>query len=95
MKEKDMQSVEEILGKLETADNTTKNRIENILVDKGKSVVPELVHQLQVVRGVKRGVVAMTLIRIGRASVEYLKKAAYNNKDFEWLQNTLFLKLKA
>ena len=33
MKEKDMQSVEEILGKLETADNTTKNRIENILVD--------------------------------------------------------------
>ena len=37
-----MQSVEEILGKLETADNTTKNRIENILVDKGKSVVPEL-----------------------------------------------------
>ena len=31
MKEKDMQSVEEILGKLETADNTTKNRIEIFL----------------------------------------------------------------
>ena len=34
-----MQSVEEILGKLETADNTTKNRIENILVDKGKAEI--------------------------------------------------------
>ena len=88
-----MQSVEEILGKLETADNTTKNRIENILVDKGKSVVPELVHQLQVVRGVKRGVVAMTLIRIGEASVEYLKKAA-NNKDFEWVAKYLISEIK-
>lgn len=90
-----MQSVEEILGKLETADNTTKNRIENILVDKGKSVVPELVHQLQVVRGVKRGVVAMTLIRIGEASVEYLKKLLIITKILNGLQNTLFLKLKA
>ena len=90
-----MQSVEEILGKLETADNTTKNRIENILVDKGKSVVPELVHQLQVVRGVKRGVVvAMTLIRIGEASVEYLKKAANNNKDFEWVAKYLISEIK-
>ena len=31
-----MQSVEEILGKLETADNTTKNRIENILLELAK-----------------------------------------------------------
>ena len=90
-----MQSVEEILGKLETADNTTKNRIENILVDKGKSVVPELVHQLQVVRGVKRGVVAMTLIRIGEASVEYLKKAANNNKDFEWVAKYLISEISS
>ena len=84
-----MQSVEEILGKLETADNTTKNRIENILVDKGKSVVPELVHQLQVVRGVKRGVVAMTLL------LNILKKLLIITKILNGLQNTLFLKLKA
>ena len=84
-----MQSVEEMLGKLETADNTTKNKIENILVDKGTAVVPELVNQLQVVRGVKRGVVAMTLIRIGSPSVEYLKKAANANKDFEWIAEYL------
>ena len=80
-----MQTVEEMLGKLETADNTTKNKIENILVDKGTAIVPELVNQLQVVRGVKRGVAAMSLIRIGEASVEYLKKAAHDNKDFEWI----------
>ena len=89
-----MQSVEEMLGKLETADNTTKNNIENILVDKGSEVVPELVHQLQVVKGVKRGVAAMSLIRIGEASVEYLKKAASCNKDFEWVAKYLISEIK-
>ena len=94
MKEKDMHSVEEMLGKLETADNTTKNKIENILVDKGTAVVPELVNQLQIVRGVKRGVAAMSLIRIGEASVEYLKKAAHDNKEFEWIAKYLISEIK-
>ena len=94
MKENDMQSVEEILGKLETADNTTKNKIENILVDKGQAVVPELVHQLQVARGVRRGVAAMSLIRIGEASVEYLRKAASSNKEFEWVAKYLISEIK-
>ena len=74
---------------LETADNTTKNQLENILVDQGSAVVPELVNKLQVVKGVKRGVVAMTLIRIGEASVEYLKNAASANKDFAWVADYL------
>ena len=65
-----MQSVKEILSELENADNTTKNQIENELVSIGESVVPQLVDQLQVVRGIKRGVVAMTLIRLGDASVK-------------------------
>ena len=94
MKEKDMQSVEEILGKLETADNTTKNQLENELVNIGTSAVPVLVEQLQVAKGVKRGVVAMTLIRIGSPSVEYLKKAANNNKDFEWVAKYLISEIK-
>ena len=89
-----MQSVEEILVKLETADNTTKNKLENILVDQGKSVVPELVDKLKVVRGVKRGVVAMSLIRIGEASVEYLRRAASDNKDFEWVAKYLISEIK-
>lgn len=81
-----MQTVTEILSKLNDSD---KNEIENILVDIGTPAVPELVNQLQVVRGLTRGVVAMTLIRIGSPSVEYLKKAASANKDFEWIAEYL------
>ena len=81
-----MQTVSELLSKL---NDTDKNVIENKLVDIGSSAVPELVNQLQVVRGVKRGVVAMTLIRIRTPSVEYLKKAAQNNKDLEWVAEYL------
>ena len=94
MKEINMQSVEEILCKLETADNTTKNKIENILVNQGTSVVPELVDKLQTVKGIKRGVVAMSLIRIGEASVEYLRKAASSNKDFEWVAKYLISEIQ-
>ena len=89
-----MQLVDEILTKLETADNTTKNKLENILVNQGTSVVPDLVNQLQTVTGVKRGVVAMSLIRIGEASIDYLKKAASANKDFEWVANYLISEIQ-
>ena len=94
MKETKMQSVDEILVKLETADNMTKNKLENILVGQGKKVVPELVNKLQSVRGVQRGVVAMSLIRIGEASVDYLKQAASANKDFEWVAKYLISEIK-
>ena len=62
-----MQSVKEILSMLNDSD---KNEIENMLVDIGTPAVPELVEQLQVVRGLTRGVVAMTLIRIGDSSID-------------------------
>ncbi len=87
-------SIQYFLSKLENADNMAKNEIENMLVNIGKSALPELVDQLQVVQGVKRGVVAMTLIRIGDDSVEYLKKAALNNKDFEWVARYLITEIK-
>ena len=90
-----MHLVDEILCKLETADNTTKNKLENELVEQGSAVVAELVDKLQVVRGIKRGVVAMTLIRIGEASVEYLRKAASDNKDFEWVAKYLISEIQA
>ena len=89
-----METINEILTKLENADNTTKNELENTLVNCGSSIVPELVNQLQVVRGIKRGVVAMTLIRIGEASVKYLEKAARDNKDFEWVAEYLIREIK-
>ena len=89
-----MQSVNEILSKLENADNVTKNKIENQLVSIGTSVVPELVDELPVVSGIKRGVVAMTLNRLGDDSVQYLKKADHENKDFEWVDEYLIREIK-
>ena len=89
-----MHLVDEILTKLETADNTTKNMLENELVEQGSAVVPQLVDKLQSVKGVKRGVVAMTLIRIGEASVDYLRKAASDNKDFEWVAKYLISEIQ-
>lgn len=89
-----METVNEILTKLENADNTTKNELENKLVNYGAQVLPQLVDQLQVVRGIKRGVVAMTLIRIGDASIKYLEKAAHENKDFEWVAEYLIREIK-
>lgn len=86
-------SIQYFLSKLENADNMAKNEIENILVNIGISAVPELVDQLQVVQGVKRGVVAMTLIRIGDASIEHLLKAAKSNKDFEWVAKYLITEI--
>lgn len=89
-----METVNEILSKLENADNVTKNKLENQLVSIGSSVLPQLVNELQVVRGIKRGVVAMTLIRIGNESVKYLQQAAENNKDFEWVAQYLIREIK-
>ena len=76
-----MQSLNEILTELENVDNTTKNKVENELVSIGEAVVPELVNKLQVVRGIKRGVVAMTLIRLGDASVKYEWVAISNQRN--------------
>ena len=89
-----MCTLKEALIELDNVDNATKNKVENELVSIGSDAVPSLVDQLQVVRGIKRGVVAMTLIRIGDASVEYLKKAAKDNKDFEWVAEYLIREIK-
>ena len=87
-------SVSELISKLDNADVKTKNDIENVLVGIGEHAVPELVNQLQVVKGSIRGVVAMTLIRIGEPSVSFLKKAASDNKDFEWVASYLIDEIK-
>lgn len=89
-----MCTLNEALKELENVDNTNKNKVENELVSMGASVVPSLVDKLQVVRGIKRGVVAMTLIRLGDVSVECLKKAAEANKDFRWVAQYLIREIK-
>lgn len=88
------ESIECILSKLENADTKSKNEIENMLVSIGNKAVPELVNQLQVVKGTVRGIVAMILIRIGEPSVGYLKEAARINKDFEWIAKYLITEIK-
>lgn len=91
--EENINSIQYFLSKLETADNVIKNEIENQLVSIGSSAVPELVDQLQLVRGIKRGVVAMSLIRIGNASIEHLQRAARVNKDFAWVAQYLITEI--
>ncbi len=90
-----VKDIQNILSELETADNNTKNRLENTLVSMGSNALDILVNKLQVVQGVQRGVVAMTLIRIGSASVEPLKRAAQSNKDFEWVARYLIREIIA
>ncbi len=86
-------SISDILNKLENADNKIKSILENELVQFGKNAVPELVKNLSVVSGSVRGVVAMTLIRIGEPSIEFLKKAAADNKDFKWIAQYLITEI--
>ncbi|RAI15517.1 MAG: hypothetical protein DKM22_02745 [Candidatus Melainabacteria bacterium] len=82
------------LTKLENADNMAKNEIENSIVKFGNKAIPELVDTLQEAHGVKRGVVAMSLIRLGEDSVEYLRKAAAKNHDFEWVAKYLISEIE-
>ncbi len=86
--------IKEYLNELENADNNAKNKIENELVNFGEKAVPSLVDSLQIVKGKTRGIVAMVLIRIGESSIDYLKKAAQSNSDFEWIANYLITEIK-
>lgn len=86
-------SIADILTKLENADNKSKSVLENELVGFGGQAVPELVKNLSVVRGSVRGVVAMTLIRIGEPSIECLKKAAASNKNLQWIADYLITEI--
>ena len=80
-KQEETLTVKSLLTSLESADAKTKCEIENTLVE--IAPVEELVNELQYVKGTVRGVVAMSLIRIGETSVKYLNRAARFNKDFE------------
>ncbi len=87
-------SIKYFLTKLESADNKSKNEIENMLVNIGSAAVPVLVEQLQFVTGQVRGVVAMSLIRIGEPSIPCLKEVAAANKNFEWVAQYLISEIK-
>lgn len=78
--------VNELLEKL---DNNNKNQLENEIVSLGSSAVPVLIEKLQTSKGLVRGVVAMSLIRIGEVSVSLLKEAANKNQEFTWVADYL------
>ena len=91
-KQEEVLTVKSLLTSLESADAKTKNEIENTLVE--IAPVEELVQELQFVKGTVRGVVAMSLIRIGETSIEHLNRAASSNKDFQWIAQYLIREIK-
>ena len=84
---------ENILEKLEyllaDVDASTKNDVENSIVAMGSKVVNVLVEKLRTLKGLQRGIVAMSLIRIGESSIAPLKALATENDEYQWMANYL------
>ncbi len=74
---------------LEQADTSTKNDVENSIVAMGAKVVNFLVEKLTQLKGLQRGIVAMSLIRIGESSVAPLKALAVENDEYQWMADYL------
>ena len=74
---------------LSDVDNSTKNDVENSIVAMGAKVVRTLVQKLKTLRGIQRGIVAMSLIRIGESSIEPLKELASENSECRWMADYL------
>ena len=74
---------------LEQADTSTKNDVENSIVAMGAKVVKFLVEKLTQLKGLQRGIVAMSLIRIGESSVAPLKALAVENDEYQWMADYL------
>lgn len=68
---------------------TTKNDVENSIVAMGERVVTALVDKLRTLTGIQRGVVAMSLIRIGESSIAPLKALATEDKQHQWMADYL------
>lgn len=88
-------SVENLVEQLfEAQDNKTRARIENNIVELGKNAVPYLVNSLNEVKGQVRGIIAMSLIRIGLDSVSELKSFASKNQHMAWVANYLISEIE-
>lgn len=86
-------SVVNYINELADADSSKKSQIENEMVRIGEAIVPELVNQIQVVKGSLRGIIAMTLIRIGEPAVDFIEKAAVKNNEFRWVADYLITEI--
>ncbi len=74
---------------LADVDNSTKNDVENTIVSMGAKVVNALVEKLRTLKGLQRGVVAMSLIRIGESSIAPLKALAVEDREYQWMADYL------
>ena len=78
-----------LLKMLIDADQKTKSEIENRIVNMGEGIANLLVDRLQKVKGTQRGVIAMSLIRLGECSIAPLKRLALQSSEFKWIANYL------
>ncbi len=74
---------------LADVDSTTKNDVENSIVAMGARAVNALVEKLITLTGLQRGIVAMSLIRIGESAVVPLKALATENSEYQWMADYL------
>ena len=74
---------------LSDVDSSTKNDVENSIVALGAKAVNALVDKLRTLKGLQRGIVAMSLIRIGESAVAPLKALAKENSEYQWMTDYL------
>lgn len=74
---------------LSDVDPTTKNDVENSIVAMGARAVNALIEKLITLTGIQRGIVAMSLIRIGESAVVPLKALATENSEYQWMADYL------
>lgn len=74
---------------LNDVDASTKNDVENSIVALGDRAVDALVEKLTTSKGIQRGIVAMSLIRIGEASRRPLRELAAMDEKCQWMADYL------
>ena len=74
---------------LSDVDMSTKNDVENSIVAMGAKVARILVDKLQTLKGIQRGIVAMSLIRLGQDAIAPLKELAKDNSERSWMADYL------
>ncbi len=74
---------------LSDVDSTTKNDVENSIVAMGGKVADILVDKLKTLKGLQRGIVAMSIIRLGESAITPLKAMARENEECQWMADYL------
>jgi hypothetical protein len=88
-------TIDHLLNKIEHADASLKNSIENKIVSIGSKVIPDLIRNLSTAKGTKRGVVAMSLIRNGKQALNSLRAFAMQNQEQAWMANYIINEIEA